>query len=69
MSGTVFELSPQNYLFRETNQCTFQIVSNTLPGKYANIYLIGDVFLKHFYSTFDVDRNEIGLGININSKD
>ena len=35
----------------------------------ANIYLIGDLFLKHFYSVYDFDKDEVSLGINTHSKD
>ena len=30
---------------------------------------MGDAFLKHYYSAFDFDKNEILLGINTHSKD
>ena len=33
------------------------------------MFLIGDVFLKHFYSVYDFDKDQISLGINIHSKD
>jgi len=35
----------------------------------SNIYLIGDLFLKHFYSVYDFDKDEMSFGINTHSKD
>jgi hypothetical protein len=29
---------------------------------------VGDVFLRHFYSVYDFDRNQVGLGVNIHSE-
>jgi len=29
---------------------------------------MGDAFLKHFYSAFDFDTNEISLGVNTHSQ-
>jgi hypothetical protein len=33
------------------------------------MYLIGGLFLKHFYSVYDFDKDEVSLGINTHSKD
>jgi hypothetical protein len=30
--------------------------------------LIGDAFLRHFYSVYDFDRDQVSLGVNIHSK-
>jgi len=30
--------------------------------------LIGDAFLRHFYSVYDFDTDQISLGINVHSK-
>jgi len=40
-----------------------------LPGKNKNLFLIGDAFLKHFYSVYDFDRDTVSLGVNMHSKD
>ena len=39
-----------------------------LPGKNKNLFLIGDAFLKHFYSVYDFDRDTVSLGINKHSE-
>jgi hypothetical protein len=39
-----------------------------LGGKNKDIYIMGDAFLKHFYSAFDFDSNEISLGVNTHSE-
>mmetsp|Transcript_6911 Transcript_6911/g.11651 ORF Transcript_6911/g.11651 Transcript_6911/m.11651 type:complete len:87 (+) Transcript_6911:238-498(+) len=33
------------------------------------MYLLGDIFIRNFYSTFDFDKKEIRLAVNIHSKD
>jgi hypothetical protein len=38
-----------------------------LPGKNAFLYLVGDVFLRHFYSVYDFDKDQLSLGVNIHS--
>ena len=39
-----------------------------LPGKNKNLFLIGDAFLKHFYSVYDFDKDTVSLGINQHSE-
>jgi len=39
-----------------------------LSGKNKDIYIMGDAFLKHYYSAFDFDKNEVLLGINKHSE-
>jgi hypothetical protein len=33
------------------------------------MFLLGDVFLRNFYSVFDYENNKVSLGINLHSKD
>ena len=69
MSGTIFELKPMQYLFQaEGAKCYFILSEGKLGGKNKDIYIMGDAFLKHYYSAFDFDTNEILLGINTHSK-
>lgn len=49
-------------------KCYFVIHKCRLPGKNKNLFLIGDAFLKHFYSVYDFDRDTVSLGINTHSK-
>ena len=69
MSDYVFEINPQQYLYKSShNKCYFVIHKCRLPGKNKNLFLIGDAFLKHFYSVYDFDRNTLALGINKHSE-
>lgn len=64
----VYEIPASEYLFVSNAQkCFLKIHKNNLPGKEAEILLMGDLFLKHFYSVYDFDNDRIGLGINTHS--
>lgn len=68
-SDYVFELQPELYLYKASpTQCYFVVHKCRLPGKNANLFLVGDVFLRHFYSVYDFDKDQIGLGINTHSE-
>ena len=69
MSDYVFEINPEQYLYKSNhNKCYFVIHKCRLPGKNKNLFLIGDAFLKHFYSVYDFDRDTVSLGINKHSE-
>ena len=69
LSGSLFTLQPEQYLFQAESKCYFVLNECKLSGKNKDIYIMGDAFLKHYYSAFDFDKNEILLGINTHSKD
>lgn len=52
----------------DEGKCFFVIHKCRLPGKNKNLFLIGDAFLRHFYSVYDFDRDQISLGVNVHSK-
>jgi hypothetical protein len=63
----VYEIPSSQYTFESNpNKCFLKIHKNNLPDQNANLFLMGDLFLKHFYSVFDFDNDMIGLGINVN---
>jgi len=69
MSDYVFEINPEQYLYKSSHKkCYFVIHKCRLPGKNKNLFLIGDAFLKHFYSVYDFDRDTVSLGVNMHSK-
>lgn len=65
----MFELNPEQYLYTGSQTiCFFVVHKCKLPGDNANLFLVGDVFLRHFYSVYDFDKNQLSLGINMHSK-
>ena len=69
MSDYVFEITPEQYLYKsDEGKCYFVIHKCRLPGKNKNLYLIGDAFLRHFYSVYDFDKDQISMFINDQSK-
>ena len=65
----MFELNPEEYLFKARKNTCFFVIHKTgnTPGPDTNMYMIGDLFLQHFYSVYDFDRDEISLGVNSHS--
>ena len=69
MSDYVFEINPDQYLYKASEgKCYFVIHKCRLPGKNKDLFLIGDAFLRHFYSVYDFDKDQVSLGVNVHSK-
>lgn len=68
LSDYMFEITPEEYLFKaRKSTCFFVIHKSEGKGENANMYLMGITFLRHFYSVYDFDNEEISLGVNTHS--
>jgi hypothetical protein len=66
---TVFEVKPDSYLFQTPDVCQFGIAENKLDHFNNKNIILGQLFLKHFYTVFNYENEQISLGVNVNSKD
>ena len=65
MSDYIFELNPEEYLFKARKNTCFFVIHKTEDD---NLYMMGALFLRHFYSVYDFENDEVSLGINSHSK-
>lgn len=66
LSDYVFEIKGEEYLNKARgNKCYFVVHKN--PSD-SNFIFLGDTFLHHFFSVFDFDLDEVGLGVNVHSE-
>ena len=65
MSGRVFEVPSNLYLFLAEGKCQFGIYKNDLGGNSVDLFIIGEPLLKNLYTVYDFDQDEIKLGVNI----
>ena len=65
MSGRVFEVPSNLYLFQAEGKCQFGIYKNDLGGNSMDLFIIGEPLLKNLYTVYDFEQDEIKLGVNI----
>jgi hypothetical protein len=65
---TIFELTPKAYLHQGEGICQFAIAENPLDSFNNGNFLLGDLFLKHFYTILDFDQEMVSLGVNTHSE-
>jgi len=51
----------------EGTRCQFAIHSNDLKGSTGNLFLVGDLLLRHLYQVYDFENQTIALGVNKHS--
>ncbi|CAF1347911.1 unnamed protein product [Adineta steineri] len=69
ISGVPFTLTPLMYLFiyvgPSTYKCFSTILSSDAMDQLGNpVWILGDYFLRRFYSVFDMQQNRVGLALS-----
>jgi hypothetical protein len=65
---TIFEINPSEYLFQSQGKCQFAIAENKLDRFNNKNFIFGQLFLRHFYTVYNYENEQIALGINRNSE-
>ncbi|XP_006130476.1 pepsin B-like isoform X1 [Pelodiscus sinensis] len=62
ISGSQFPLPPSAYVFNNNGYCTVGIEPTYLPSQNGQpLWILGDVFLKEYYSVYDMSNNRVGF--------
>ncbi|XP_071894733.1 pepsin A-like [Anas platyrhynchos] len=61
IAGTQFPLPPQAYILQEDGSCMSGFEGYALPTASGELWILGDIFLRRYYSVFDRANGMVGL--------
>ncbi|KAM9106705.1 LOW QUALITY PROTEIN: pepsin B-like [Megaptera novaeangliae] len=65
ISGSHFPLPPSAYVLNNNSYCMLGIEASYLPSSSGEpLWILGNVFLKEYYSVFDVANNHVGFALS-----
>ena len=61
IDGKPFTREGKDYVLEVQGSCISSFSGLNLPGPLANMLIVGDVFLRKYYSVYDLGKNAVGL--------
>ena len=61
IDGKPYELEGKDYILEVQGSCISSFQGLNLPGPLADLIIVGDVFLRKYYSAYHLGKNAVGL--------
>jgi saccharopepsin len=61
LAGTPFKLGPYDYILEAGNGCLSSFFGMDMPEPVGPLAILGDAFLRRYYSIYDLGANTVGL--------
>ncbi|XP_040278134.1 gastricsin-like [Bufo bufo] len=62
INGNQFPIPPSEYIIQNNGYCTVDVEETYLPSQNGQpLWILGDVFLRQYYSVYDMSNNRVGF--------
>jgi hypothetical protein len=63
INGKSYSLSPAEYIINDGSICLLAIMSIDIPAPNGPLWILGDVFMRKYYTVFDVRNQQVGFAL------
>ena len=63
INGKTYSLSPDEYIISNGKICLLAIMAINVPAPAGPLWILGDVFMRKYYTIFDVQNEQVGFAL------